>query len=403
MGVFSFMSSILKIIAIVIGAMIGAGFASGQEIYVFFYQYGKNGIYGLFFCSLLISVITYKVLKIIKENNIVTYKEFIDFIIKGKNTKVVNNKINCMNIKKGKKIKNSNKYYKTKKQRKYLNLSFIINTVVNVFLLITFYIMIAGFGAYFSQELNISNYIGSAILSIMCFASLMKNTNGVIKINTFLIPILIIFVIIIGSINMINIDIETFLKNNLKQNAGNWLLSSLLYASYNSILLIPVLITLNKLLKNKMQIGIASAISGIIILILGIILFFLIAKVNINIETLEMPVVYVISTFFAQFKAIYAFIILASIYTTAISLSISLLNNIAKNKKSYTQIALFMCITGWLISGLGFSNLINLLYPIFGYLGLAQIVALIIKWMKKREKITKNGIKNVEKSRKYQT
>ena len=31
----------------IIGAIIGAGFASGQEIFSFFYSYGKNGIYGI--------------------------------------------------------------------------------------------------------------------------------------------------------------------------------------------------------------------------------------------------------------------------------------------------------------------------------------------------------------------
>ena len=39
--------SISKIIFVVIGALIGAGFASGQEIYVFFYSYGIKGFIGI--------------------------------------------------------------------------------------------------------------------------------------------------------------------------------------------------------------------------------------------------------------------------------------------------------------------------------------------------------------------
>ena len=34
----------------IIGTLIGAGFASGQEIYLFFYRYGLNGIMGLVLC-----------------------------------------------------------------------------------------------------------------------------------------------------------------------------------------------------------------------------------------------------------------------------------------------------------------------------------------------------------------
>ena len=33
-----------KIICVIIGTLIGAGFASGQEINIFFYSYGKQGM-----------------------------------------------------------------------------------------------------------------------------------------------------------------------------------------------------------------------------------------------------------------------------------------------------------------------------------------------------------------------
>lgn len=35
-----------------------------------------------------------------------------------------------------------------------------------------------------------------------------------------------------------------------------------------------------------------------------------------------------------------------------------------------------MCITGVAVSKLGFSNLVNLLYPIFGFFGIIQIIIL---------------------------
>ena len=38
---------IMKIVFVIIGTMIGAGFASGQEMYLFFFSYGLNGIIGI--------------------------------------------------------------------------------------------------------------------------------------------------------------------------------------------------------------------------------------------------------------------------------------------------------------------------------------------------------------------
>ena len=39
------MKNILKIVFVLIGAIIGAGFASGKEIYIFFFSYGLKGIF----------------------------------------------------------------------------------------------------------------------------------------------------------------------------------------------------------------------------------------------------------------------------------------------------------------------------------------------------------------------
>ena len=169
-----------------------------------------------------------------------------------------------------------------------------------------------------------------------------------------------------------------FVKNYLiNNNSYNFLLSSVVYCSYNSILLIPVLITLKNYIKNKRQVISISAISTIIIVSLSISLFFILTKVDVDISKLEMPAVYVVSKMFKLFEIIYGFIILGSIFTTAVSLGNSFLQNVSKNKKSYTHIAFFMCITSIVISQIGFSNLINYLYPIFGYLGIVQIVRLI--------------------------
>ena len=41
------MKNVLKIVFVIIGTTIGAGFASGQEIYLFFNKYGFMGIIGI--------------------------------------------------------------------------------------------------------------------------------------------------------------------------------------------------------------------------------------------------------------------------------------------------------------------------------------------------------------------
>ena len=62
--------------------------------------------------------------------------------------------------------------------------------------------MIAGFGAYFEQELGINSLIGSTILAIVTFVIFMTSIKGVVKANELLVPILIGFLVIIGIINL---------------------------------------------------------------------------------------------------------------------------------------------------------------------------------------------------------
>lgn len=365
----------------IIGALIGAGFASGQEIYLFFYRYGINGIYGLVLCSALIGYVIYKTFLIIynKSNSktkeglkeINNYQDFLDKIFHGR---IANN------------------------SKKYFNISYISSMIINIFLLITFFIMISGFGTYFEQEFNVNNIIGAIILAIICFFIFLTDVSGVTKVNSIVVPILIGIILIIGINNLISLqtleeeeNINSFIqkeiginetnKNSLKMIINkinnNWIVQSIIYCSYNMILLIPVLINLKQYIKSKKQIIKISLLSSIIVFILAMSIYLLLLNIDVDISKLEMPAVYAISKNFPIFKPIYGIVILLSIFTTAISIGISFLENITKNKKSFTQIAGIMCITSVLISNIGFSNLVKMLFPVFGYLGLIQIMMIL--------------------------
>ena len=347
------MKDIIKVVFVIIGTFIGAGFASGQEIYLFFFSYGINGLLGILISSMLMGYVISKTLKIIKQYNIQNYKEFLDAIIhKKRNSK--ENSQNSTGIK-------------------------LINLIVNTFTLVTFFIMIAGFGTYFAQEFGINQLVGSFILATITYIILNTSVKGVVKANGIIVPILIILVGIIGILNLKNLPLLQIKNYMIPNNNIGFILQGILYASYNSILLIPVLITLNKYIKNKKQITKISILSSVIIAIMSTLIFLLLTKVDVDIEKLEMPAVYVVSNMFYILKYLYGFVILGSIFTTTISLGMSFLQNTSKNEKSYSHIALIMCITSVIVSKIGFSNLVNLLYPVFGYLGLLQIYKIMIK------------------------
>lgn len=333
--------SVFKIVFVIIGTLIGAGFASGQEIYSFFGIYGAKGLIGILISTLLMCAIIYKTLKIIKENNIKSYKELIKKIFERK----------CKN----EILKNS------------------IVAIVNIFLLISFYIMVAGFSMYFYQELGINKIYGAIFIVLLLLITFSKNIDGVIKINTLLIPFLIILFVVLG---FKKIDTFELLRTDYN---FKWLISGILYASYNSIVLIPILIDLKKHIASEKMI---SIISGILILILSSLIYFILYS-NINdIKGIEIPIVHIAGSMGMFSKIIYGIVVLIAIFTSAVSAGYGFLVNITKSKRSYVICSMVICLSAILISQMGFSNLINLMYPIFGVLGIIQIVFLLTTWKK---------------------
>lgn len=308
----------------------------GQEIYSFFYIFGKWGILGIIVASILLGIIIYKTLIISKKYNLNNYNELLD--------KIINNQ-------------------KIKK---------IIKIIINIFLISSFYIMIAGFSAYFHQEYDINKIISSLFLVILCYFTFNKNAEKIIEINTILIPIIIIIFIIFGINNINKIENQNILEKN---NNLLWIISAVIYTSYNSITLIGLTGIMSRHLKNKRNCIEVAILTSIIIMSLGIIIYLLLINMD---KQVEIPMLYIANKFGGIYKYLYSITILIAIFTTAISEGYNFLENISKNnKKIYKTINAIMCILAVAISLLGFANLVNVIYPIFGIIGIIQIISIL--------------------------
>ena len=331
------MKKVLKSVFVIVGAVVGAGFASGQEIYSFFNIYNENGLIGIIISSVLLGVIIYKVLKKSNDFNLNNYDELLE------------------RIKVPKTVKN------------------VLNIIINIFLLISFYIMVAGFTAYFEQEFNIPRIITALAITSISYITFMKNIEGITKVSMWIVPILIIIILIIGlQSNPIRTIQEIELENiNIK---ANWVLKAIEYTSYNSILLVPVLISLRKYSKsNERKIGI---ITGLIFASLSITIYLVLVKEG-NLLGIEIPMIKIANEYGSIFKYAYSLVIIFAIYTTMISEGYGFLTNCTKTKKQYKKIAKVICISAIFISNISFSFLINLTYPVFGILGIIQLIYLI--------------------------
>lgn len=345
----------LKVICTLIGTFIGAGFASGKEIYLFFFKYQVYGILGIIVSAIFIGYIIYKVLNISKRNNICNYNEFLNYLIKNKLIKII-----------------------------------LIN-IIDVFLIISFCIMVSGFSAFIYQEFNINIIIGFIFMLICSYCAFKRKATGIIKINNILIPIIIfiIFFIVIKKVNLYELNFidglngEVFNINNFINNCKienfKFLIFSILYANYNLLTIIPIVVTMSNVTKNKKEIKYISIICSIIIFILSMSIFAILSQSNFNVGNLEMPVVFIVGRYGIFYKYIYCLVVGIAIFTTAISVGYGYLQNYENNKEKYNKKIILLILCSIIAIPIGFSKLIELLYPIFGGIGLVQSLYVIKK------------------------
>jgi len=335
------MNNIIKVVSVIIGSIIGAGFASGQEIKIFFANYGIYGILGIFISAIIMILVINLCFKIMLKNNIKNYNNFIEIVFEGKT--ILNDSV---------------------------------KNITNLFMMSCFFIMSIGFSSCIEQQFLIPRYIGGIIFSIICYISFIGNINRIIKINQYIMPILISVIIYAGLKGLISEDI--YVNKNLDIR---FILSSIIYASYNLLPLIPILASLNTHIHNKKQIN-AITVLTLLVIVISALAVFVITSIDYNYAS-DILLIEISKRWGAFEGIVFSIVILLAIFTSSICSGYGFARNIASNEKKYKRIILIISLLAIPISNLNFSMTIQIVYPFFGILGLMDIYYIIYNFLKK--------------------
>jgi len=335
----------IKIASVYIGTVLGAGFASGQELTKFFAAYGKGGMIGLFVAGVLFALIGWAVLETIYVEKIKSYEEYIDLLM--------------------------GKY-----------LSRFMKVLVSAFMFICFCTMFAGSGALLQQRFNLPYQTGVLMMAIACYITFLYDVKGVIAVNTILAPLLIIGIFILG-INILlfrEVDVmTTTLKQAFNIINDNWVTSTIVYVSYNSITAVVVLTSLYSLVNSKAVARGSSILAGVSLSVLGLCLGVATLINYGKIKEVEIPMLEIVMGYIQTIQYIYLFVLISAMFTTAVANGygvIDRMRNIFKIKSNY--ISSIIIILAMVVAQFGFSNMVGKIYPIFGYIGIFQIVIILL-------------------------
>lgn len=327
-----------------IGAVIGAGFASGQEIFQFFTVFGIKGLLGIILSTILYILFGYIIMDLGSRINCSSYTDMLHF--------------------------SSGKY-----------LSTFMDTIIALFLFASMISMFAGGGALLKQQFGISTIWGSLLMTIATTITILLGINGVIQSMSALVPFLLFFII---GISILFISSFPIFLNNLDINhspsglIGNWFLSAILYFSYNMVIAIAVLGPVGGKIKDKNTLIKGAVLGGLALGICCLLINLSLWGISKEVSTIEMPMLYIAGKISPIIQFFYIIALFISIYTTAVGSSFGFIRGVMNTTRGKSKFFIIkIMLLAFLFSNVGFSNLVKYLYPIEGYMGIILLMCLL--------------------------
>lgn len=356
-------SNVLKISSVYVASTIGAAFASGQEIIKFFTRFEINSFPGVFVAGALFAVVAVAVLDIVYCRKVKNSGEILEIL--------------------GGSLVGKLFEYMT------LFFSFCI-----------FIVMIAGAAALWNRLTGFSCMSGVLIMTLLCIVLISFNIEGILAASEVLTPFMI------GG--MLYLGIKVILRSQAVFSQGttltnNWLTYAFLYVCYNSILNILVMSSMYPWITTRKTAFYSGILGG---LALFLAMWVLNQALYINLNTIrytQLPMVEISATAGKWDFLIYALILVFALVTTAISSGYCFVKGFEEiTKKPRWLINACIGILAVPLAKQGFSNMVGVIYPIFGYLGSSLVILLIIRWINTIIKVkakTKKTLQNAKTPR----
>lgn len=337
-------SGIFQIAAVYVGTVVGAGFATGKEIVEFFTRYGFYGFIGILIAGYIFIFTGTKIMLISARIRASSYEEFNQFLF-------------------GKKIAG------------------IINIFFLIMLLGVTAVMISGSGAVFEEQLGVPKSIGSWSTIILASLVLMMGMRGVFTVNSFVVPIMICFSLILFFSTLGNGEFfKTLTKVPDEVITLKMILSPFAYTAFNLALAQAVLVPVAYEVRDEKVIKHGAILGGIfltIILLTGHFSLMTLPDVN----NYEIPSAVIMRTAASQLYWMFILVIYGEIFTSVIGNIYGLQRQISGYIKmpSMPIIAVIFLIA-LIISEFGYGRLLGYIYPVFGYISL---LFLMLVWKSK--------------------
>lgn len=340
------MKKILTMGSAFIGIIVGAGFASGQEILQYFTSFGYVGTIATIVATALFAYLGMILTKLGSRMRTTSHKEVI--------------------------YKISGRY-----------LGIVVDAIIVFTLFGVGVVMIAGAGSILHQQFNVAPFIGSLIMVILILITVMLNVEKVIQIIGSITPFLILAIIFVSIYCLMTMDMPFSELNPIAKEQpsalSHWVLSAINYVSFNIAVGASMTLVMGGAEEDERIASFGGLVGGIgigILIMMSHLAIF--SKVD-QVASYEMPTLQIVDNISPVLGIIFAIILFGMIFNTAVSMFYAFSARFTDmgTKRSNIFIVITM-VVAFAASFVGFTNLVAKFYPTIGFLGLFLVLALII-------------------------
>lgn len=335
-----------------IGTVVGAGFASGQEILQFFSRYGEQALLGILISTLGFFLCGDFVMRLGRNHGVDTFGDVAVHLF-------------------GKRF----------------------GRVVHVALLLMLFgvtmAMLAGSGALFAEQARVPFVLGALLCAGLTALTLIGGLRGLMSANAVIVPLMMAFIawaFVYGLFwgHLVSMTWAAPVQALRAPVPIDWLLAAALYVGFNISLSVTVLIPLGREAGTRMTLTVGTLLGALGLGIMLTLLHILLASFYGRIATFEIPMgqlVTLLSSSLAPgpiaylLRAGFVAVLWGEIFSTLLANVYGLAAEISPRvvRSRMTRVLLILTFA-FALCQIGFAHIVEYFYPVFGYAGLMILV-----------------------------
>ncbi|ACP32713.1 YkvI family membrane protein [Corynebacterium aurimucosum] len=344
-----------------IGLLVGAGFATGQEVVQYFTSFGIPGMWGILVAGLVMTLAGTVFLQL------------------------------------------GSYFHASEHNQVFRNITHpIISRILDVAVILTLFavgfVMLAGAGSNMQQQFGWPAWVGSLLMLVMVLITGMFDVDKVSQVIGLLTPTIIIAVLFVGIYTLLhmpeNVDAAITASAAIESPIPNWLISALNYNGLALILAVSMSLVIGGDNISPREAGVGGIVGGAVYAVLMAIAGFSLLMNAENVGDSDIPMLTLVDNVHPTLGVIMAIIIYLMIFNTAIGMFYALGKRLSSgNESKYRIIFIAGCLAGFAVSFAGFKSLMQYVYPVLGYMGIVLVAILVVGWMRSLGKIKDEGLR----------